>query len=346
MLRRQVASAGSLGAGPAGPLASRLVGGWLDGAAVTVDDRTYAVADAVLHGYATGAWPRMVDDLARRVDPPPVDTAALGAATVAFRRRRRLLAAAEHRAWLAARDLDDAALRAHLRRAAAPAADEPAAPEVVAPLLHEEAVLSGTLERLAWSLGVHAVAGTAPVDPARRATVLEAVAADRVTALGLPDLEARVDHLLGHEAAHAALAAQDASPEAIEACLREHALAWTAYALTEVVFTTVGAAREGALCVRHDGTALADLAHRLALPLADRTVAGEQLPADEAPLLLAARPAEVVGPLGQGPWRLVEVRSRTTPQAADPAAVARARETLLERAAARRTAGRVRLHGL
>jgi hypothetical protein len=284
----------------------------------TIDDRVYRWDDVVEYAGVTGDWDSIVAAASAGLaaDTSAVQDADVDAAAQAFRRERRLVSADELQAWLEARGLTVDDWLGYVRRTLARESDDLGAFGAPAGN-HEtwvEAMCSGTLDMLAVTL----------------ATRL-AVAPDTSFA----ELEAAFD----------AFSIAAATDDAIAREVASARLDWLRVEYATARFADEDAAAEAALCVREDGDALDAVATRAGAELEERYEWLEEIDARLAPLLVAARPGEVVGPLPTLDGSLVaEVRCKTTVDVEDPEVRERAAAAVAEQAASRLVTERVVWH--
>jgi hypothetical protein len=327
--------------------------------------------DVVLAAIAWGEWQvlerSLAEGLACKADADRrgerVDDEELHAAVVAFRRSRRLLAGEEYLGWLAARSLDPTDVIAHfermaLRRRARARIDEvlathPPTADQLERLIDIEAMLSGRLrswgERLARCAAARRAlqphdGGSSSDDGEAVQRLVAAAEQTQTSGLSAQDAQARAPLLAELVAAESAFRALVATAELIERRLGEHSLAWQRLVWSEATFHSEGAAREAALMVREDGTAIESVVTLAHADSRVREAYFAEVP-ELANQLLAAPPGELVGPFqADGEWRLARLRERAAVSAEDPALRERAIGELLEDALARHLAGRVSWH--
>jgi hypothetical protein len=303
----------------------------VDGAEYTWDDvLAWSAARGALEGLRRRVYLGLT--LAARREPGSlVDESAVNAAATEFRYDRGLLAAEELTAWLERWSLTVREWGEHLERALLlEGADDPAvdgdeiSTEIVVEAEYVDAVCSGFLEAEAdgFAADVALAAGASEdAGPGRQATVEETIAAAAAARRGAK------------------------AKEGVEREVARRALDWTRLELDVLELDDEGAAREAALCVRLDGRSLADVAADCHAWVSRLTTYVADVEPWAQPLLLAAQPGDLVGPLEQsGRFVLFEVHRRTPPSPADPAIRDRAETTLVERAVKRATDGWVEWH--
>ncbi len=243
-----------------------------------------------------------------------------------FRHARNLLAADEMEAWLAHWGITVTQWLNHLRGEllARGARSVPGAPDRTPPgAAWTHAVCSGELERLASRLAERlAVSAGAGEDPPP-------------TPLG-----AAAVHAMERTFERFCVAAAD--ERSIEREVASHFLGWTRLGWRYVACPEQDAAREAALCVREDGTALEAVAGGACLALREQSALLDDADPQIAPALMGAQPGAILGPLmvGEEHW-VLEVGERAPPSVNDRVVRERARRLLVERAIAREVATRV-----
>jgi hypothetical protein len=231
----------------------------------------------------------------------------ISAAAQAWRRARGLLSGDELDAWLGARGLTLADLRAYLtgsilRERAAPDLDA-VAPESVDAFLDVEGHCSGAYEE--W---------------ARRLAARVALVGDAASAA---DREARFrEHI-----------ARLSDEEALAAEVRANEQQWTRARVTYAAFAEAAAADESILCVREDGLPLTEVAAMAQVEAHEDEWFLEEVEPDLAAQLLAARPGEVLGPLeSAGRHEVVVLSEKVAPTVDDPLVRERAADAVIARA--------------
>ena len=277
---------------------------------------------------------------------------------IAWRRERQLLSAEDYQAWLAERGLTLADMSAYLRRSAVGeiTADGGCDPALLAAAVYPEAILDGRLRAWAQRLAQHEGARRAlrargdETPPIPADEVLELVAAaKRAGASGLDEIPVErlrvwAVEVLELEQAWSLLVDHVANDEPIERCVSAHRLNWQRLKWEEATFAREDVAREASLWVREEGLDLSAVAEQ-----AGNLSTLEEAYGDEARetthMLTGKRPGELVGPIEtRSGWRLVLLRERVLPVAADPQLRARAIDELLDDALAPQLAGRVEWH--
>jgi hypothetical protein len=279
---------------------------------------------------AGGEWDALAATTARRAAALAAEPVAgradvdraLQRAAVAFRRARRLLAADELAAWLERWDLTTAEWLACLRGEVLTTGarrtctlDPAAVPEHATWVT---GVCSGALRaqaaQLALGLAARAGLGDGPVpaaaagDPARG--VPRGAAVDRYVAAGTDDEQIAIE-------------------------IHDHRLDWTLVSCDVVVHDRDAVLREVAMCVRHDGLPLGDVAARAGLTASRVWTRVVDADASVRGLLAAARPGDVIGPVTVAGSQLVaQVTDRAEPHPSDPDTCAYARAHAAQRVSA------------
>ena len=244
---------------------------------------------------------------------------------------RRLLSAEELDAWLRRWGLTVNEWGDYLERSVllerGLGGDDPAAIGAeIAEAEFVDAVCSGFLEREALGFAADtALANLTPVE----------TAGDRAVMIART-LEA------------AALArAATFSESSLEREIARRGLDWTRLELDVLEVPDKSAAREAALCIRHDGRSIADLAAECQGAVSRLSVYLDDLEPSLQPSLLAAQPGELVGPVEENDgFMLVAVSERKPASASDPELRRRAQTLLVDRLVRRSTEGRVEWHEL
>jgi hypothetical protein len=308
----------------------------------------------------------LADDMAwvaaatRRNERPADDD--LRSAVIGFRRARQLVAGEDYRRWLEQRSLSAADVTAHLCRAAVrrhvdagqpEPADRPGRAEL-STVIGNEAILSGRLH--AWAIRLARCVGAAralqaagvpspPPSDAEVDALVAATAAGGVVPASGPQTRARATRIAGLLATERRFREHAVTAERVESCLAEHRLDWQRLWWQEVIFASEGAAREGALWVREQGTALDEVAELAGVAVAAREAYGCDVP-ELAGVLSAATPGELVGPLrADRGWQLFVLSRRSAPATTDGAVLERATDEIVTEALERHLAGRLSWHG-
>jgi hypothetical protein len=247
---------------------------------------------------------------------------AVSAAATRFRRERGLLSAEELAAWLAGWELTVDEWGAYLERSVVGGvgSEEESLDEAE----FVDLVCSGFLEEQARRLAADVALADLAADDGERVPALERI-----------------------EAAAAAARAGAASEASIEREIAKRQLEWTLLELETLELADRDAAREVALCVRHDGRAIADVAVECGVPLQHVNVYLADVDPSLERSLLAAQPGELIGPLDHdGAFVLFAVENRTRPTNTDPELRRRAESALVERAVKRALESRLEWHEL
>lgn len=281
----------------------------------TVDGEERTWADVVDAAKAWGDWARVERRCTAQTDQQhsvaPVRDEVERRATT-FRREHRLLSVDETAEWFAQWGLSVAEWLAHVRQQVL--GENPLRLDDAVWI---EAVVSGMLEdaarRLASALAAHrSVGGTGRPTMSELAAPMDEVARRAVT------------------------------QDRVAALIAANRLAWTTVELQQVDVADEGAARELAYGVHEDQRPIQELAHEAGAEVEhSRAALGEQT-GELGALLMGAAPGDLVGPvLVDRVWRVAVVMSRSEPDQADPASVARARDELAEAALRREVNSRV-----
>lgn len=323
--------------------------------------RTYFWEDVILAGAIWGDWARLERELRLGIallarvaaeDAAPTRH-ELDAAITSFRYERNLISAQETREWLSRWALrpDDwfGYLRRQLVRTRMPngcgICEESDDAPLWTPLrmLYVESVCSGTLERLARELAVHAacLALDALTDlddsDADRMPWLDVDAVlQNACRLGVSPARGRerLSLLAKAERSYCAFRARALSPAALAREIASHALEWTHVACESVTFDDQDVAREALLCLRADGRTLREVA-----ATANRAATSERVYLDErsnvVDHLLGARKGDVIGPVAAaGRFVVIEVLDRVPASSGDPEIIRRAESSIVNRLAA------------
>lgn len=340
------------------------LGAILTSDAVSFGDERLDVADLILLGLITGAWPRFEREVSggfalARDGVQTVSAAELKARATQFRYTRRLLSASEFTSWLAARSLTVADLEGVLHRALlreqVPEGGGDAGVGELAGVLRAEALCSGILEKLADAAiermaAAHRLGrlGSEVADNRVEETVGGALGCQAAGLAGLGEgaLRQRVQRLWAYEDARAALREQVAEPAALHRQLAGHGLDWLRLEGRRLRFPAEDAAREARALMTDDGLGADAVAAIAGVAVTTESMYLDQVSGQVAGALAAAAPGEVCAPwLQDGEWNVLEVSTKTVPSAEDPVLRERATEELLAEALRRQAAGRARVHG-
>ena len=133
--------------------------------------------------------------------------------------------------------------------------------------------------------------------------------------------------------------------EAIRAQVEAHRLDWIRLEVRDLGFSEEAAAKEAALCLREDGASLESVAADAHSPVRDGKYYLDEADPEARPLLLSARPDELVGPLAfPDGFHLMLVRGKIMPNEQDSEIRRRAEETLLARLSEQEAETRVQWH--
>jgi hypothetical protein len=331
---------------------------------VLLASRTSAEWDALLRRARDGiACSRRVD---AGGDPPAARE--IEATGDRWRYERQLLSADETEMWLRQRQLTFGDWHEYIGRVVLrrrwPSAGRDAQPRVtdadVAAFLYVEAVCSGTLQDLAERLAGHAavhdqLTATLNGPPPWCADARVGTIADGLLAAGdgegdgaaPPSVHSRTRALqlacVARSFEHAISAIADRAAVARE--LATNPLDWTRFTYDAVTFRDEDAANEAALVVRADHRTLDDVARLADRPLVRHQTVLEDADGDLGPLLPAAQPGDLLGPVPTGgSYAVVAVRERDEPTVDDSAARQRAHDRLVRRLVQRAIGERIRWH--
>lgn len=317
-------------------------------------------------------------------DEPPFTDEEVEEAASEFRYARNLVSADEMEAWLSAWGLDvdgwmqwivTDVLRTRSEAAEgedAGAGDEEAAPEgddaqaLAEPgdgepeeegepdeeflsALHAEAVCSGTLGRLSYSLAQRAAVfarereeGGPAAAEAREGPAPEVPAALPPLGLAPEEVTRRLRALSELDAAFERFRARVVDADQLAARLRSRQTDWTRVTVRVLKLDSEDAAREALTSVRDDGCDLSEVAADAGVELAEGTTFLEELDSGVRDRLLAAQKGELLGPLKDGEgWSLFEVLDKTLPSLEDEEIAEKAEKSLLQSALSREVDNRV-----
>lgn len=317
---------------------------------------------ALLELVASGAWglerERLASGLAAVGAGGDAPASQLKAAEESFRRQRGLLAAEDLTAWLTARELSVADLRAHLRLGLAGPHGDRSATTVPVPALREAARRAVLLDGLATEAARRLMLGAAALDvggsevPVATSEQAAALAAQARADPALPLEQDGTDSQLEQLAARvvrlrSALAgAVHQLPEGeVEEVLQENWAQWTRLRYSELTLPTERAAREALLCVTEDHLDLEEVAHLAGAPLRRVDCRAAEVGPPLGTELLSTAPGGAIGPLqGHNGWSVAVLHERTATSLEDPVARQQAVDITVRRRLERRLAGRVRWH--
>jgi hypothetical protein len=290
--------------------------------AFTIDDETYTWGDVMMSERLRDHW----DDLERitrhglacvrrlTASGEELDAGEQAAAEASFRYARNLISGEDVQNWLERWGLRVGEWRAFVRRA----------------ILRER-----------WSGELDATAARFP------ATDEEVAAAIWTEAVCSGALEAGARRLAGELAlgAETGEASGNISTRALEREIAAQGLDWLRIEGELLELSTEDLAREAALCVREDGRPLAEVAAECGTEPRPLNVFVVDVESEVAPILLAAREGELVGPVARdGVFKLFFVRKKTPASSDDPAIRRKAQERVRSRELERAVAAKVRWH--
>lgn len=328
----------------------------------TVGSHTYDLRDVVAAAVVRRDWCALEDQARqgiacvrqardRGVEPLDADVAQ---ATDEFRRALGLFTVEETEEWLDGAGVRFGDWTAYLerlllRRRWAGELDAIACQHAVtdaelAECLYTEAACSGALTRFGETLAVRAAMGErtrveAPASQdhaldhreacARRCAALFGQVAGAESAGA--DWRARVTLAIGIEGAYQATVARSVTPAVVRAQIHAQHLAWTQVCWRYLTLPDEDAAREAALCIRHEGASLDAVATRAATRIHREQPFLEDLDLMLRPAVLSAQPSELLGPLTAADGFRIAVVDRKIPPSPDDAAVrTRARTAVIE----------------
>ena len=269
----------------------------------TVEGMTYSWGDALAWARTRNSRGAASDGSSRAGRPgraieraAVIEPSELTAAAARFRYRRRLLSAEELDAWLRRWGLTVDEWGGHLERSlllerGLGEADPPSDGAEIAEAEFVDAVCSGFLEREALGFAADtALANLTPVEAAGDRTVMIA----------------RTLRSRGSSRAPQRSPSRASNGRSRGAGWTGPGWSWTCWR-----FPTESAAREAALCIRHDGRSIADLAAACQGAVSQLSVYLDDLEPSLQPSLLAAQPGELVGPVEENEgFVLVAVNER------------------------------------
>lgn len=277
---------------------------------------------------ATGEWPEEAD---------------IEQAAEAFRQDRDLLAASDLTAWLAREGLTAEAWMEGLtrrllrhqwharavtlldRHASGLARTEEA---VVA-----EGVCNDQFRRMAVRLAEHVAVATTSTGHPHDSTSADRVLAsysDWLAALDLTRVRRHLLPLTMLTPAFHSMTTRCVTDESMAMLVSRNRLDWMRVDLERVVFAREDAAREAALCARHDGLSLTDIAQDAHRGVQDTSSVLDQLDPSLQQAVLAAATEEIIGPIPVGDaFEVALVVAKTPPRLSDPLVRARARDAIV-----------------
>ena len=159
-----------------------------------------------------------------------------------------------------------------------------------------------------------------------------------------PEQESQgADRLERLEASYRSFRQRVLNPAMIDREIRFHRTEWTRLDCRRVVFAEEEKAREAALCIREDGSALDDVASGAGAGVETQTVFLEEIEPQLHDHFLGARKGDLVGPLKQGEeFSLYLVMEKVLPSEKEAADVERAEQNILNRLVEREINERVK----
>jgi hypothetical protein len=343
-----------------------------DNQAFSVGETPYSWSDAAVAAVLRGEWASLEAQTRRglalvaraEATENGASEEELEAAAEEFRYGRDLVTAEEMEDWLdrhglTLEDWMDYIERATVRQSDPEEGEEALAPfapsdEEIAGCIWTEAICSGALAQLAQTL-----AGRAAVAQRAAAEVgmgeepgLEDIeracrdCADAFSRTALPQATPeRIAELLRLERLYETWSRRFADPAAIRALIDVHRLDWIRLDLRDLGFSDETSAREAALCVREDSEPLEAVAQEAHRPIAKTRPYLAEVEESARPVLLSARPGDLVGPVAVGDeFHLYELRGKTPPSEQDPEIRSRAENALLAKVVEHEIAARVHWH--
>jgi hypothetical protein len=340
--------------------------------AFSVGGAPYSWSDAAVAAVLRGEWASLEGQTRRGLAlvaraEATENTASeqeLEAAAEEFRYGRDLVTAEEMENWLERHGLTledwmDYIERALVRQSDPEEGKQALAPfspsdEEIAGCVWTEAICSGALAQFARTLaGRAAVAQRAATEGGMGeepslAKIERAChdCADAFSRMALrPASRERIAELLRLERLYETWSHRFADPAAIRALINVHRLDWIRLDLRDLGFSDETAAREAALCVREDSEPLEAVAQEAHRPIAKTRPYLAEVEESARPVLLSARPGDLVGPVAVGDeFHLYELRGKTPPSEQDPEIRSRAQDALLAKIVEHEIAARVHWH--
>jgi hypothetical protein len=331
--------------------------------AVSLEAQRLDVADLVLLGVITGAWPRFECEVSRglaleRDAGGASGFADLTASATEFRYARGLTSAREFTYWLTARkltveDLSGVLGRALLREQMSDGDREVEVGEL-AGVLGAEAFCGGVFDALARA-GIErlvAAHGLGQLDrevmdgrvEASLATAIGLRAAG-IAALGVDEVRRRLRRLWAYEDARSKLRQQVAEPDALRHRLADHGLDWLRVEGWRLRFRIEGAAREARALMTDDGQGVEEVSAIAGAVATEDSVYLYEVPEQIAGALAATAPGEVAAPwLQDEEWNVLLVVAKVAPSIEDPFLRERAADELLAAVLRRQSSGLARVH--
>jgi len=326
------------------------------GPVFSVGGRSYDRGDICVAAVLRGEWTALQEALrrglacVRRAGEEGAPEMDLEAAAQEFRYARSLITAQETEAWLEHAGLTFEDWSDHLERSLLSkawsreigdiASRHPIPDEEVNEHLYAEAVCSGALERFADTLaGRAAVFARVAVGPAdgrelERSRLSEA-ALEVARTFGpsgeslSTEWTARIAAMSRVEAAFQALAQDAVSPSSLRAQIDLHRMDWIRIDWRHISLTQEQAAKEAALCLRHDGESLDAVAASAGIPVRQGAVFVDEIDPAVRAAVLGARPGDLLGPVATGHgFLLALIEGKKIPSEDDAEVRRRAQEEL------------------
>ncbi len=299
----------------------------------SVDSEPFTWADVVRAAEARGSWQALLvsvragvvaDAHAGSLESGPTEDEVV-AATTRFRYDRNLIAGDDLMNWLAFWDISVPDWEEFLRRGLSRERfsseldklqrSSPPDDAVIAAATWSEAVCSGFIERAGRQLGADVALAFGSGHAASGRT--------------------HADFQLIHAAADAARSDALRS-EALEREVASHRLEWTGLGGWRLELSDEDTAKEAAMCVRADGSSLAEIAQTCGAVAEEVNVLLTDVEEELSSQTLAAQEGDLIGPLRLGEtWVLVTVERKTPPTLDDPLVRQRACEHIMRSVEAR-----------
>lgn len=338
----------------------------------TVGRRSYERRDVIAAGILRGEWPAFVEQArrglacAKRLGDDAEEPASfdLELAAQDFRQARNLVSAEETEAWLVRHglsyeDWSGYLERSLLRRAWAGEIEDVVSryhvgDEELGRVLHSEAVCSGELRRLAETLAARAAVCERALSmggadaPVLDDLLVARTARECAAALGSSGPNpASAQHwaalaveLASMEATFQACLRRAVTPAAVQAQIGAHRLEWMKLRWRCLVLRDEPAAREAALCLRHDGETLEDVALRVGVAARAEEPLLERVDTAIRAAAVSARPDDLLGPWPvAGGFRLARLVAKVQPTETDAEVRRRAEEEIARSLVAEALAG-------
>jgi hypothetical protein len=329
---------------------------------LVADGRELTGRDLLAAGVVSGRWQQLERDLSEGlglVTAQPPSDADIAGVVRDFRLERGLLSGEDLKAWLAARGLTFAGLKAVAARALARGAGgtpQPVAAAQVAAALPAEAICTGALREIGFWLADRLLSAATTRETGVEPLALERPSVQRLvfeearTVAGATSPESGVERaqrlasIAALDEAHGEWEEGGIGTREVTRKLREKQLEWCRFELDELALASPGAAAEAGRQLV-EGNDPAQVAEVAGVPLRARSTVLADAPAELARVLTGAVAGDVVGPwIDDSAHVVARVRERRPPDIGDEPSVARAREELLADMVMRLRAGRVRWH--